>query len=84
VSSFYYTLIQILFLVERLGIMKEHAAQQREQLYKEFGYYLSMQLGFGAASVRMVRLMTLLCDVKMYAIETGQFVSKNFSPKIRL
>ncbi|KAI6175814.1 hypothetical protein M3Y97_00730400 [Aphelenchoides bicaudatus] len=52
--------------IERLGIMKEYAEQQRQKLYKEFGYYLSMIHGFGTATTRMIRLMTLLCDVKMY------------------
>lgn len=46
--------------------MKQIAVEQREKLYKEFGYYLAKQHGFANANVRMIRLLTLLCDVKMY------------------
>ncbi|KAI6192475.1 hypothetical protein M3Y99_01931700 [Aphelenchoides fujianensis] len=45
-----------------LGIMKQYAATQREQLYAELGAYLTCQ----STSVRLVRLLSLLCDVKCY------------------
>ncbi|KAI6192815.1 hypothetical protein M3Y99_01917400 [Aphelenchoides fujianensis] len=52
--------------IERLGIMKQYAATQREQLYAELGTYLTYQYGTQATSVRLVRLLSLLCDVKCY------------------
>ncbi|KAI6214262.1 hypothetical protein M3Y94_00246700 [Aphelenchoides besseyi] len=58
--------IIVLENIERLGLMKDFVAAQREQLYSEFGYYLSLQYGAQAASVRLIRLVTLLCDVKCY------------------
>ncbi|KAI6187298.1 hypothetical protein M3Y98_00227500 [Aphelenchoides besseyi] len=58
--------IIVLENIERLGIMKTFVAAQREQLYSEFGYYLSLQCGAQAASVRLIRLLTLLCDVRCY------------------
>jgi hypothetical protein len=45
--------------------MKSQVAEQREKLYREFGNFLTMQHGPGNGSIRMIRLTTLLCDVKV-------------------